>query len=182
HGHRDRGLDLANSLAAIQGGASRVHGTALGIGERVGNTPMEQLLINVRLLGLRDDDLTRLPEYSALVSEATGVAMPVNAPIVGRDAFRTATGVHAAAVVKALKRGQDMLANLVYSGVPAHWVGRKQEIEIGPMSGNSNVVYYLNARGLPVTAEIIAAVLAEAKRSDRVLTEAEVLGACGVLV
>ena len=177
HGHRDRGLDLANSLAAIEGGASRIHGTALGIGERIGNTPMEQLLVNTRLLGMRDDDLSRLPEYAALVSAATGVPMPVNAAIVGRDAFRTATGVHAAAVVKALHRGEELLANLVYSGVPAQWVGRSQEIEIGPMSGNSNVTHYLSARELPATAEIIAAVLTEAKKSDRVLTEPEVLAA-----
>ncbi|HET8796036.1 MAG TPA: LeuA family protein, partial [Thermoanaerobaculia bacterium] len=177
HGHRDRGLDLANSLAAIEAGATRVHGTALGIGERVGNTPMEQLLVNTKLLGMRHDDLTRLPEYAALVAEATGVPMPVNAPIIGRDAFRTATGVHAAAVIKALKRGHDLLANLVYSGVPAEWIGRSQEIEIGPMSGNSNVTYYLNTRGLPATPETIAAILAEAKKSDRVLTEAEVLAA-----
>jgi 2-isopropylmalate synthase len=177
HGHRDRGLDLANSLAAIEGGASRVHGTALGVGERVGNTPMEQLLLNLKLIGLRDDDLTTLPEYAALVAGATGVPMPVNAPIVGHDTFRTATGVHAAAVVKALKRGHEDLANLVYSGVPAHWIGRSQEIEIGPMSGNSNVTYYLTTRGLPVTPEIIATVLAEAKHSDRVLTEPEVMAA-----
>jgi len=175
HGHRDRGLDLANSLAAIEGGATRVHGTALGIGERVGNTPMEQLLVNTRLLGLRNDDLTRLPEYAALVAETTGMPFPVNLPVVGRDAFRTATGVHAAAVVKALRRGQDLLANLVYSGVPAHWIGRKQEIEIGPMSGNSNVTHYLSTRGISVTGDVIAAVLVEAKRSARVLTEAEVL-------
>jgi 2-isopropylmalate synthase len=177
HGHRDRGLDLANSLAAIEAGATRVHGTALGIGERVGNTPMEQLLVNTRLLGMRKDDLTRLPEYTALISEATGVPTPVNTAIVGRDAFRTATGVHAAAVVKAMKRGEELLANLVYSGVPAHWVGRSQEIEIGPMSGNSNVTHYLSVRGLPATAEIISSVLAEAKKSDRVLTEPEVLAA-----
>lgn len=177
HGHRDRGLDLANSLAAIEAGASRVHGTALGIGERVGNTPMEQLLLNLRLIGLRNDDLSALPAYASLVAAATGVPMPVNAPIVGRDTFRTATGVHAAAVIKAMKRGHEDLANLVYSGVPAHWIGRKQEIEIGPMSGNSNVTYYLTSRGLPVTTEIIAAVLGEAKKSDRVLTEAEVLAA-----
>lgn len=177
HGHRDRGLDLANSFAAIEAGASRVHGTALGIGERVGNTPMEQLLLNLKLMGLRDDDLTKLPEYAAVVSAATGVPMPVNAPIVGRDTFRTATGVHAAAVVKAIRRGHEDLANLVYSGVPAHWIGRKQEIEIGPMSGNSNVTYYLTARGLPQTPEIIAGILGEAKKSDRMLTEAEVLAA-----
>ncbi len=174
HGHRDRGLELANSLAALEAGATRIHGTALGVGERVGNTSMEELLVNLKLLGIRDHDLSRLSEYCARVAEATGAPMPVNAPIVGRDAFRTATGVHAAAVIKAMNRGHELLANLVYSGVPAHMIGRKQEIEIGPMSGNSNVVHYLATRGLPAPPEVVHAVLDEAKRSDRVLREAEV--------
>ncbi|HUP62374.1 MAG TPA: LeuA family protein [Thermoanaerobaculia bacterium] len=183
HGHRDRGLELANALAAFEAGASRIHGTALGIGERSGNTSMEQILVNFKLLGIRDDDLTRLPEYCARVAEATGVPMSVNAPIVGRDAFRTATGVHAAAVIKAMKRGHELLANLVYSGVPAHLIGRTQVIEIGPMSGSSNVIHYLTTRGLPATPEIVQSVLEEAKRSDRLLTENEVIaliaaGAC----
>jgi 2-isopropylmalate synthase len=175
HGHRDRGLDLANSLAAIEAGATRVHGTALGIGERVGNTPMEQLLINFKLLGVRDDDLSHLPHYVQLVANATGVPMPINMPIVGRDAFRTATGVHASAVIKAQKKGDAWLADRVYSGVPAAWIGRTQEIEVGHMSGASNVVCYLSSRGLPSTAEIITAVLDLAKRSSRVLTESEIL-------
>jgi 2-isopropylmalate synthase len=177
HGHRDRGFDLANSLAAVEGGATRVHGTALGIGERVGNTPMEQLLVNMKLLGLRDDDLTNLPEYVSVVADATGVPMPVNMPIVGRDAFRTATGVHAAAVIKAQRRGHEWLSNLVYSGVPAHLIGRKQEIEVGPMSGNSNVVCYLTERGLAPTPSVVAAVMQVAKQSNRVLTEQEILEA-----
>ncbi|HKJ92216.1 MAG TPA: LeuA family protein [Longimicrobiales bacterium] len=175
HGHRDRGLDVANTLAAIDAGATRVHGTALGVGERVGNTPMEQLLVNLKLLGLRDDDLSCLTEYVELVSGAVGVPIPVNAPIVGRDAFRTATGVHAAAVVKAQRKGEAWLADRVYSGVPAGWVGRLQEIEIGHMSGGSNVTYYLTSRGLPVTPKIIEAVLAAAKTSERLLGEDEVL-------
>lgn len=175
HGHRDRGLDVANTLAAIEGGASRVHGTALGIGERVGNTPMEQLLVNLKLLGWRDDDLSVLSEYTATVADAVGIPIPVNAPIVGRDAFRTATGVHAAAVVKAHRKGEAWLADRVYSGVPAGWVGRQQEIEVGHMSGGSNVTHWLRSRGLPVTPELIEAVLAAAKRSERVLTEEEIL-------
>ncbi len=175
HGHRDRGFDLANSFAAIEGGASRIHGTAIGVGERVGNTPIEQLLVNLNLLGVRRDDLSHLAAYIATVSEAVAVPVPRNAPIVGRDAFRTATGVHAAAIIKAKKRGDSALADLVYSGVPANLIGRRQVIEIGPMSGNSNVVFFLAERGLPASPEIIAAVLAEAKRSDRVLTEDEVL-------
>lgn len=174
HGHRDRGLDLANTLAAIRAGASRVHGTALGIGERVGNTPMEQLLVNLKLLGIRDDDLTCLPEYLDLVGSATGMSIGISTPIIGRDAFRTATGVHAAAVIKAQRKGDAWLADRVYSGVPAGWIGRQQEIEIGHMSGLSNVKYYLSSRGLPNDHDLAQAVLQAAKASSRVLTEEEV--------
>jgi 2-isopropylmalate synthase len=177
HGHRDRGLDLANTLAAIHAGATRVHGTALGIGERVGNTPMEQLLVNFKLLGLRDDDLSRLPRYVEAVSKAVDVPIPVNTPIIGRDAFRTATGVHAAAVVKARRKGYDWLADRIYSGVPASWIGRSQEIEIGHMSGASNVVFYLTQRNLPHGPEVVEAVLRAAKASQRLLTSDEVLEA-----
>ncbi len=175
HGHRDRGLDVANTLAAIEAGATRVHGTALGVGERVGNTPMEQLLVNLKLLGWRHDDLTALPEYVDVVSRAVDVPIPVNTPIIGRDAFRTATGVHAAAVIKAERKGQAWLADRVYSGVPASWIGREQEIEVGHMSGSSNVLYFLRRRGLPTSPDVVEAVMARAKQSERLLTEAEVL-------
>jgi 2-isopropylmalate synthase len=175
HGHRDRGLDVANTLAAIKAGATRVHATALGIGERVGNTPMEQLLVNLKLLGVRDDDLTCLPDYLHIVSKSTGVSIPISAPIIGRDAFRTATGVHAAAVIKAQRKGDNWLADRVYSGIPAGWIGREQEIEIGPMSGLSNVNYYLGSRDLPTDHRVAQEVLAAAKKSNRTLTEEEIL-------
>jgi 2-isopropylmalate synthase len=177
HGHRDRGLDVANTLAAAEAGATRVHGTALGVGERVGNTPMEQLLVNLKLLGWRDDDLTALPEYVETVSQAVSVPIPMNTPIVGRDAFRTATGVHAAAVIKAQRRGKSWLADRVYSGVPASWVGREQEIEIGHMSGGSNVLFFLRSRDLPHGPEVVEAVMELAKKSERLLTEEEILEA-----
>src|SRR6185369_8630361 len=148
HGHSDRGLAVINTIAAIRAGATRVHACAIGIGERVGNTPMDQLLVNLRLLGWIDHDLSALPEYCERVSATTGVPIPPNYPVVGRDAFRTGTGVHAAAVIKAYRKGQDWLADRVYSGVPAGLVGRKQEIEVGPMSGESNVVYWLESRGI----------------------------------
>ena len=176
HGHRDRGLDLANTLAAIEAGASRVHGTALGIGERVGNTPMEQLLVNLNLLGIRHDDLSSLQRYVDSVSVAASVPVPVNAPVIGRDAFRTATGVHAAAIIKAQKKGDRWLTDFVYSGVPASLIGRNQEIEIGPMSGSSNVIFYLSQRGIVASPELIQAVLLAAKESNRVLQEPEILG------
>ena len=174
HGHRDRGLDMANTLAAVRAGATRVHGTAMGLGERSGNTPMEQILVNLKLLGLRDDDLTHLPPYVEKVSQALGIPLPINAPVVGRDAFRTATGVHAAALLKARRKGDAWLCDWVYSGVPASWMGRDQEIEIGFMSGASNVVYYLESRGLPHDPAIVEAVLAEAKTSNRLLTDEEI--------
>jgi len=175
HGHRDRGLDLANTLAAIEAGASRVHGTALGIGERVGNTPMEQLLVNLNLLGMRDDVLSSLQGYVDLVSAATSVPIPTNTPVIGRDAFRTATGVHAAAIIKAHKKGDRWLTDHVYSGVPASLIGRDQEIEIGPMSGSSNVIFYLSERGIAANHELIQVVLLAAKESNRILQEPEIL-------
>src|SRR5262249_44692322 len=143
HGHMDRGLGVINSIAALEAGADQAHGSALGIGERVGNTPMDQLLVNLQLMGYIQKDLSRLKEYCLTVSQAWGVAIPPAYPVVGADAFRTGTGVHAAAVIKAMKRGDTELANLVYSGVPAHHFGLEQVIEVGPMSGKSNVIYWL---------------------------------------
>jgi len=175
HGHRDRGLDIPNCFAAWAAGADRCHGTALGIGERCGNTPIEQLLVNLQLMGLAERDLTSLPEYTGLVSRSLGVSIPPNYPIVGADAFRTATGVHAAAVIKAGQKGHSWLADRVYSGVPAASVGRRQEIEIGPMSGLSNVRYYLIERDLPCDNGLCEAILAAAKRGNHVLTQREVL-------
>jgi 2-isopropylmalate synthase len=174
HGHSDRGLAVINTLAAIRAGVTRVHGCAIGIGERVGNAPMDQLLVNLRLLGWIDNDLTALAEYCERVSHTTGVPIPPNYPVVGRDAFRTGTGVHAAAVVKAYRKGQDWLADRVYSGVPASMAGRRQEIEIGPMSGESNVVYWLESHGIEASAERVNALFQRAKSIDRILSEAEI--------
>jgi 2-isopropylmalate synthase len=174
HGHSDRGFSVINTIAAIRAGATRVHACAIGIGERVGNTPMDQLLVNLRLLGWIDNDLSVLTEYCEKVSAYTGVPIPVNYPMVGADAFRTGTGVHAAAVIKAYRKGQDWLADRIYSGVPAGLIGRRQEIEVGPMSGESNVVYWLEARGVEPTRERVQAVFQRAKSVDRLLTDDEI--------
>jgi 2-isopropylmalate synthase len=175
HGHRDRDLAVINSLAALEAGATRVHGAAIGIGERVGNTPMDLLLVNLVLMGYITRDLSSLVEYCETVSQATGVPIPSNYPVVGRDAFRTATGVHAAAVIKAFRKQDRALVDAVYSAVPASLVGREQEIEIGPMSGKSNVIFWLEKRGLPVTDELVDRIFAKAKRSASVLEEQEIL-------
>jgi isopropylmalate/homocitrate/citramalate synthase len=175
HGHNDRGLAVANSMAAIAAGADQVHASALSLGERVGNTPMEMMLVNLRLLGLIDHDLSQLKKYSETVARATNTVIPPNYPIVGRDAFRTQTGVHAAAIAKASKHEDPALADAIYSGVPARLFGLEQIIEIGPMSGRSNVIYWLGKRGIPATDEIVDRIFAAAKQSDSVLTEQEVL-------
>jgi 2-isopropylmalate synthase len=174
HGHRDRDFAVANSLAAMEAGATRLHGAAIGIGERVGNTPMDLLLVNLVLMGAREADLSRLAEYATTVSDACRVPLPPNYPVLGRDAFRTATGVHAAAVIKAFKKHDLALVDAVYSSVPASLVGREQEIEIGPMSGKSNVVYWLEKRGYEATDERVERIFAKGKAADSVLTAAEI--------
>lgn len=181
HGHNDRGLGLINALAAIEAGVDQVHGCALGIGERCGNTATDQLLVNMRLMGYLDEsiDLTKLPAYVQKVSEACKVPIPVNYPVIGKDAFETATGVHAAAVIKALRKGDTWLANRVYSGVPADVFGLEQRITIGPMSGRSNVTFWLERRGFEPSDELVDKVFEAAKRSNRIFTDEEVYALIG---
>jgi 2-isopropylmalate synthase len=180
HGHRDRGLGVANALVAIEEGVDRVHGTALGIGERVGNVEIDLLLVNLKLLGVHDRDLTRLPQYCALVADMCGTEIPHNYPVVGADAFRTGTGVHAAAIIKALRKGDPWLVDRVYSGVPASEFGLEQRIEISPVSGLSNVRYWLESHGQdPEDDEVAAALFELAKRSDHTLSEAEIMAEIG---
>jgi 2-isopropylmalate synthase len=177
HGHNDRGLALGNALWALEHGADRVHGTALGIGERVGNSPMELLILNLRLLGQlpADRDLTKLVEYCQTVASAVGWDIPLNYPLVGRDSFRTATGVHAAAIIKAMQKGDEWLVDRVYSGVPAGMFGRHQEIAIGFMSGASNVNYWLRQRGIEPTESLVGAILDLAKSTRNLLTDEQVM-------
>jgi 2-isopropylmalate synthase len=179
HGHCDRGLAVANSLAAVAAGADQVHAVAISLGERVGNTPMELMLVNLRLMGLIDRDLSRLKEYCEKVAKATHTTIPPNYPVVGQDAFRTATGVHAAAIIKAYKKNDVLLANSVYSGVPSNLFGLDQVIEIGPLSGRSNVTYWLGKRGIPATDELVDRIFNAAKQATRLLIEDEILSLCG---
>jgi 2-isopropylmalate synthase len=178
HGHCDRGLGVPNAMAALVAGADCVHASALGVGERVGNTQMDLMLVNLKLMGIPPwaaQDLTRLKDYCVAVARATGIPIPANYPVVGDDAFRTATGVHAAAIVKAYKKNDVELANSVYSGVPSHIFGLEQVIDIGPMSGKSNVHFWLERRGIPASDEIVDRIYARAKQSDHTLTDAEIL-------
>lgn len=178
HGHCDRGLAVANSLAALAAGADCVHACAIGIGERVGNTQMDQMLVNLKLMGVPpwdQQDLTCLHEYCESVSRATDVPIPRNYPVMGQDAFRTATGVHAAAVIKAFRKNDLELANTVYSGVPSHYFGMEQVIEIGPMSGKSNVIFWLERKGLKPDDETVERIFQKAKQSNRTLLDGEIM-------
>ncbi len=181
HGHCDRGLAVANALSALVGGAECIHACAVGIGERVGNTQMDLMLVNLKLMGIEpwaSQDLTRMKTYCEAVAKATDVQIPKNYPVVGGDAFRTATGVHAAAVIKAFKKNDIELMNTVYSGVPSHVFGLEQIIDIGPMSGKSNVVFWLERRGIDVSDDLVDRIFRKAKQSDRTLTEDEILDCC----
>ena len=178
HGHNDRGLAVANSLWALAAGAHQVHAAANSLGERVGNTAMELMLVNLTLMGLINRDLHRLKEYCDTVAAATHTTIPPNYPVVGHDAFRTATGVHAAALIKAFKKGDVALANSVYSGVPSHLFGLDQIIELGPMSGKSNVLFWLERHKIPADEALVTRIFDAAKQSARVLTDDEILSLC----
>ena len=179
HGHRDRDFAVINTLAALEAGATRLHGAAIGIGERVGNTPMELLLMNLVLMGYIQRDLAALCEYCEAVADATDVPIPANYPVVGRDAFRTATGVHAAAVIKAFRKNDRALIDAVYSGVPASLIGREQQIDVGPMSGKSNVVFWLERHGYTASEELVDRIFAKAKASSTVLTADDIIAEIG---
>lgn len=178
HGHNDRGLAVINTITAITSGVDRVHATALGVGERVGNCSMDQLLINLKLMGYVHTDLTALADYVRVASEGTGVPIPINYPVFGTDAFRTATGVHAAAIIKAKKKGEDWLADRVYSGVPAGMVGMHQKIEVGFMSGVSNIVYWLHEHGIQPNDHLVEEIFRAAKERNRILSDDEILEIC----
>lgn len=174
HGHNDRGLGVINALFAAEYGCDRIHGTVLGVGERVGNSAIDQLIINLVLSGAINHDVTKLVDYVKLGSKALGVTIPNNYPLCGEDAFKTATGVHAAAVIKAEKKGELELADLVYSSVPATLFGKSQSIEIGPMSGLSNVKYWLQKRSILDNDDVVNRIFNKAKRSNHVFSEQEV--------
>ena len=174
HGHNDRGLAIANCLAALNAGADRVHGTALGIGERVGNAMTDQLLVNLKLLGWIDGDHTKLREFCEKASKYCGVPIPSNYPVMGSDAFETGTGVHAAAVIKAMKKGDIWLADRVYSSVPASEYGSEQKIRIGPMSGRSNIIWWLESHGHEASEARVDKIFEAVKKAHKLFEDSEV--------
>jgi isopropylmalate/homocitrate/citramalate synthase len=177
HGHQDRGLGVANNIAAVQAGADVIHGTALGVGERAGNAPLDQTLVNLKLMGVIENDLTHLDEYTKLANKYIEVPLPRNYPVFGEDAFETGTGVHASAVIKAMRKGDNWLADRVYSGVPAGDFGLKQVIRIGHMAGRSNILWWLEQNGYEAEDGLVANLFEIAKSQRRNMTDSEVQAA-----
>lgn len=170
HGHRDRGLGLANTLAAVEVGVDRVHGTALGIGERVGNTPMEHLLVNLKLLGVLQNDLSRLQEYVDTVSRHCRVPLPFSWPGLGRDAFAATSAESAERLIELYELGERQLFEHTFSGVAPGLVGREARFAVGPRSGPANV------RGWQLQSQRsgeVEPVLAAARERGRVLESHE---------
>jgi len=174
HGHQDRGLGVANNIAAVEAGADVIHGTALGVGERAGNAPLDQTLVNLKLMGVIDNDLTLLDTYMQKANEYIEVPLPRNYPVFGNDAFETGTGVHASAVIKAMRKGDHWLADRVYSGVPAGDFGLKQVIRIGHMSGRSNIIWWLEQNGIEANDDLVAHLFEVAKSQKRNMLESEI--------
>jgi len=174
HGHQDRGLGVANNIAAVEAGADVIHGTALGVGERAGNAPLDQTLVNLKLMGVIDNDLTLLDEYTRTANKYIEVPLPRNYPVFGEDAFETGTGVHASAVIKAMRKGDDWLADRVYSGVPAGDFGLKQVIRIGHMAGRSNIIWWLEQNGYDATEDLVSHLFDVAKSQRRNMLDSEV--------
>jgi 2-isopropylmalate synthase len=177
HGHNDRGLGVANALSAARAGADRLHATALGVGERVGNPAMELLLLNLAL-SHAPRSLGRVSAYCDHFSRVLGISVGDNQPLVGKNAFRTATGVHASAIAKAEAKSPWLGAH-VYNLLSAASIGQQAEICIGPMSGASNVQHWLTSHGISPSEPLLRAILERAKSTDHVLSDAELLSVIG---
>jgi len=132
HCHDDLGVAMANTLAALKAGASAAHVTVNGLGERAGNTPLEELVMALEVLyqyptGIRTEDLYPL---STMVSRLTGVPLPTNKAVVGEMAFTHESGIHAHGVLREPS---------TYEPVRPEMVGRKRRILLGKHSGSAAV-------------------------------------------
>jgi 2-isopropylmalate synthase len=174
HGHNDRGLAVINSLTALASGCERVHGTVLGVGERAGNSSIDQLLVNSHLDGHGHHDLMALRRYCEYASAVLGFEIPRNYPAMGQDVFTTSAGIHAAAILKAHEKADALVKDSVYSSIPASNLGREQEVLIDSASGVSNVKYWLGVRGRQCDDESIEKVLRVAKANGRPLNDGEI--------
>jgi len=136
HCHNDRGLAIANALEGIQAGASIVDASIMGLGERAGIVDLATLLVILK----HDFNINKnwklflLPELYNLISNYSGIPVPVNAPICGKNAFTHCAGVHTQAAIK---------NPIHYQSIDPQIVGRQSEIALDHMSGMSALLYSL---------------------------------------
>ncbi len=171
HCHDDLGFALANSVAAIRAGASCAHVTVNGLGERAGNTALEELVMALEVLygyrtAIRTEELYHL---STLVSRLTGVALPTNKPIVGEMAFTHESGIHAHGVMRDAS---------TYEPIQPELVGRKRRIVLGKHSGTAAVEAALHEMGYRPDEEQLAEIVARIKRlgdAGKRITDADIM-------
>lgn len=173
HGHNDTGNAVSNSIAAIAAGAKTIHVTHIGMGERAGNASTEGVLANLTRRGINKYDLHKVVEGSNFVAEAFGVKIPNNHPLIGADVFSTESGIHAAGIDNARKKGLNV-SGIIYSAVSPEVVGRETIVNIGPLGGIHSVKWVLDRMGVPSSAELTSALLMQARIQNRALTPSEI--------
>ena len=168
HGHNDKGLSLANALASVEAGATIISGTFTGIGERTGNIPLEQIIYILSQNGNQLYDLKYLKPLCDMLSATTKTKIPYSLPIIGKDAFSTSTGTHVAAIYKAKEFGQSF-EDLMYSGVAASDLERRQTLLIGPNSGRSAIIAALEEIQIVATENTVTSILDYCKKQNHCL-------------
>lgn len=156
HCHDDLGMALANTLAAAEAGAKQLHTTVNGIGERSGNTPLEELLVALRIHHEVDRyDTTKLTSLSKLVQSSSGVVMPKNKAVVGENAFAHESGIHVAAVLEEPR---------TYELYSPEMVGSARRIIIGKHTGAKALKYITKKMGYDLKKDEICLLAEKVKR------------------
>jgi isopropylmalate/homocitrate/citramalate synthase len=147
HMHNDFNLAMANVLAGVEAGATQVHVTINGLGERAGLAALHQVATGLKYLmpnvhtGI---DLTKLPKLSAMVAEFTGLPVAHNEPVVGEHAFTHESGIHVEGVLKVAKS---------FEAFPPEAVGRKHEFKLGKHSGSTGIQHMLASAGYEISRD-----------------------------
>lgn len=157
HGHDDLGLATANTLAALRAGASHASVTVIGLGERAGNAPLEEVAVALKQLYGRDTGivLSELGNVADLVATAAARTIPLNKAIVGEHVFTHESGIHVDGLLKDQRTYQSLDPNLF---------GRSNRIVIGKHSGLSAITSSLAKLDLPATADEAQGILAKVRR------------------
>jgi 2-isopropylmalate synthase len=154
HNHNDLGLAVANALAAVRGGARQVECTVNGIGERAGNTSLEEVVMAIKTrqneFPYETDIVTEeIVGSSRLLSNLTGLVIPYNKPIVGRNAFSHEAGIHQHGMIA---------SRITYEIMTPESVGRKKsELVLGKHSGKHGLAKRCEELGYSLTSEEITA-------------------------